>query len=172
MKLKLVQWLLNYHVKILHKSKSITQPNKPTTHLTRAVSKTWFRHVQDVSKTRVDRVWRVKLVDSCRTQSKRVRHASGTCPYTDTPLIWACPCFRDFCSGKYKINHFACDVCISRLCIFSVSLIASVFAQGNTKSTPLHVMYVSQGCASFSVLLITTSRYPESYMQTCKDYIP
>jgi len=50
-----------------------------------------------VSKTRVDRVRRVKLVDSCRTQSKRVRltrvrvrHVSDT----NTPLIWACPCFR------------------------------------------------------------------------------
>ena len=47
----------------------VTQPNKPMTPLTRAVS-----------KTRVDRVRLVKLVDSCRTQSKRVRHVSGTCP--------------------------------------------------------------------------------------------
>ena len=46
-----------------------------------------------------DRVRWVKLVNLCRTWSKRVRHVSGTCPVrhvsdTNTPLIWACPCFR------------------------------------------------------------------------------
>ena len=58
-------------------------------------------------------VRRVKLIDSCRTRSKRVRHVSSdrvrhvssTCRTRvrvrhtsdmDTPLIWACPCFIGF----------------------------------------------------------------------------
>ena len=87
------------------------------------------RHDFSVSKRRVDRVQRVKLVDSCQTRLKRVRHCVGhvSVSDTDTPLIWTCPCFRAYMVTPFleflQQRAYICDLLIFGFPLYFVVLI-------------------------------------------------